>query len=94
LSGKTYETDSRDRTLDLIRGAIATLYAFGMIWAGGMKFLLLSAIVYAPGSLLFFLARREQGKPLFILGEWLLFIVLVIAAFGGVYGLVAGTVTI
>ena len=94
LSGKTYETDSRERTLDLICGAIATLYAFGMIWAGGMKFLLLSAIVYAPGSLLFFLARREQGKPLFILGEWLLFIVLVIAALGGVYGLVAGTVTI
>ena len=31
-----------------------------MIYAGGPKFLLLSAILYAPGTLLFFLAKRER----------------------------------
>jgi arginine:ornithine antiporter / lysine permease len=31
-----------------------------MIYAGGPEFLFLSAILSAPGTLLFFLARRER----------------------------------
>jgi len=94
LGRETYETQSRERILDLICGAVATLYAFGMIWAGGMKFLLLSAIIYAPGFLLFFMARREQGKAPFNAMEWVVFVVLVVAAIFGIYGLVAGAVSI
>jgi hypothetical protein len=36
-----------------------------MIYAGGLKFLLLSAILYAPGTLLFFLAKRERKEAVF-----------------------------
>ena len=58
--GETYASDARSRTADGVRGALATVYAAGMIYAGGLKFLLLSAVLYAPGTALYFLARREQ----------------------------------
>jgi arginine:ornithine antiporter/lysine permease len=41
-----------------------------MIYAGGRKFLLLSAILYAPGTLLFFLAKRERKETVFKPVEW------------------------
>jgi hypothetical protein len=42
--------------------AIAPFYAAGMLYAGGAKFLLLLALLYAPGTALFIVARREQKK--------------------------------
>jgi arginine:ornithine antiporter/lysine permease len=65
-----------------------------MIYAGGTKFLLLSALLYAPGSLLFVLARREQGKAVFTTAEALLFGAVVVAALIGVYGLASGSISI
>jgi arginine:ornithine antiporter/lysine permease len=49
-TGETYADDAHGRAIDWIRGAIATLYATGMIYAGGAKFLLLSTLLYAPGT--------------------------------------------
>jgi arginine:ornithine antiporter / lysine permease len=86
--------DSRGRTIDWIRGAIATIYAAGMIYAGGAKFLLLSALLYAPGTVLFVIARREQKKTAFTLVEGLLFGAIVVAAAVGLYSLVTGAISI
>src|SRR5262249_18636127 len=58
-TGETYDKAPRGRTGDLVRGAIATVYAAGMIYAGGARFFLLSALIYAPGTVLYVLARRE-----------------------------------
>jgi arginine:ornithine antiporter/lysine permease len=41
--------------------ALATAYAALMLLAGGSRYLLLSALLYAPGSVLFFLWQRERG---------------------------------
>ena len=41
-----------------------------MIYAGGMKFLVLSAILYAPGTALYVWAKREQNKQVFTVVEW------------------------
>ena len=50
----TTSTDS-ERHVDGLRGAIATVYAAGMLYAGGAKFVLLSALLYAPGTWLYYL---------------------------------------
>lgn len=92
--GETYETDSRNRSREWVVGAIATLYAAGMIYAGGLKYLLLSALIYAPGTVLFFLARREQRKKVFTFAEWFVFAVTVIAALSALYALSTGRITI
>ena len=47
-----------------------------LVFAG----LLLAALLYAPGALLFAWARREQGRPVFKGLEWALFIAFVVLA--------------
>jgi arginine:ornithine antiporter / lysine permease len=93
-TGESYLTDKRGRTADCVRGAIATLYAAGMIVAGGTKFLLLSALLYAPGTILFVLARREQEKSVFTFAESLVFTGITVAAVVGLYGVVSGDISL
>jgi arginine:ornithine antiporter / lysine permease len=72
--GETYEAASEEeRRRDLIRAAIATVYTLFMIVTGGLKFVLLSCILFAPGTLLYYMARREQNLRVFTPLEWLLF---------------------
>jgi arginine:ornithine antiporter/lysine permease len=93
-TGETYAAETRSRAVDWIRGAVATVYAAGMIYAGGAKFLLLSALLYAPGTALFIIARREQKKTAFTLVEALPFGVILVAAGAGLYSLATGAISI
>jgi amino acid transporter len=92
--GETYNAGERARVKDGIRSAIATLYAAGMVYAGGPKFLLLSSILYAPGTLLFFLAKRERREAAFRPLEAVLFAAITIAATAGVHALAIGAISI
>jgi arginine:ornithine antiporter/lysine permease len=92
--GEAYRTSERARIADWIRSAVATLYTAGMIYAGGPKFLLLSSILYAPGTLLFFLAKRERKEPTFRPFEASMFAAITIAACAGVYALAVGAIAI
>lgn len=59
--GDTYgPEDAARRRAGLACGAIATAYAASMLVFGGTKYLLLSALLYAPGTVLFVMSRREQ----------------------------------
>lgn len=90
----TYETRPQERNRDLFFAVAATIYTTFMIFAGGLKFLLLSAILFAPGTLLYFWARREQGQRVFSGFDWAILAVAVVGAIYGLYGLVSGTITI
>jgi arginine:ornithine antiporter / lysine permease len=94
LTGETYAADPRERLRDAFRSAVATIYAMGMIYAGGMKFVLLSAVLYAPGTILFITARREQGRKVFKPIEALIFLVLIAMAMVGIFSLASGAITI
>lgn len=94
ITGETYSAGSRNRGKDLLIAAIATLYSALMLYAGGAKYLLLSALIYAPGSLLFFRARQEQNRKIFTFGEWVVFAIAVIAAWFALYALATGRITI
>jgi arginine:ornithine antiporter/lysine permease len=90
----TYVERPQGRSRDLVQASIATIYAAGMIYAGGLKFLLLSALVYAPGTILFFIARREQRATVFAFGERVVFGVTAVAALVGLWGLISGAITV
>ncbi len=92
--GETYEGAPGARRKDLIIGGLATFYTLFMLYAGGLKYVLLSAILFAPGSILFIIARREQGRSLFTSVEWILFIAVIAGAVIGVYGLATGLITL
>jgi arginine:ornithine antiporter/lysine permease len=94
ITNETYEGERVTRTKQTLVAFIATAYTVFMLFAAGIKFLLLSLIIYAPGTILFYMARREQGKRIFSPVEMALFIVAVIGAIGGVVALVQGWITI
>ena len=74
---------------------LAVAYTLFMIYAGGLKYILLAAILFAPGTVLYYMARREQGKPVFDkTSDWVVFGVIVAAAVYGVYGLATGSISI
>lgn len=91
---ETYETDKSGHKKDLIFAIIATFYALLMLYAGGMKYMLLSAVIYGPGTLLYIMAKREQQEKLFTPAEMGLFVIVMAAAVVAIYSIAAGIITI
>ena len=65
-----------------------------MLIAGGPKYLLLSALLYAPATVLFVMARREQNQALMTRLEAAIFGCIAIAAAAGLCAVVTGAITI
>ena len=93
--GETYDLRPGERQRDLILALLAVIYTLFMIYAAGLKFILLSAIVFAPATPLYFWARREQGKRVFDkTSDWVVFAATLVGAAIGIHGLVTGSITI
>ena len=93
ITRETYD-DPAGRGRDLVVGALATLYTAFLLYAAGLTFVLLSLILLAPGTILFVMARREQGKRLFSPGELVILAISIVGAIAGVVALATGAITI
>jgi arginine:ornithine antiporter/lysine permease len=60
--------------------ALATLYCVWLLYAAGFKYLLLSALLYAPGVLLYAWAKRQRQERVFTAWEWAILAALVALA--------------
>ncbi|GAA4166671.1 basic amino acid/polyamine antiporter [Gryllotalpicola daejeonensis] len=74
--------------------ALALVYTLFLVYATGVTYLLISAIVYAPASLLFAAARRRSGRRIFRPWEAALAAFTVAAAIAGLIALAAGWISI
>jgi len=94
--GDTYAPDEAARRRSgMVFGLIATVYAASMLVFGGTKYLLLSALLYAPGTILFVMSRREQRHAsIFRPGEAALFALLALAAVVALFSLLTGRLVI
>src|SRR5215475_5519426 len=92
--GENYDSRPEERTRDLILAGLAVIYTAFLIYAAGFKFLVLSAILYGPGTVLYFWTRREQNKKMFTPIEWFIFVVAIVLCVVGIHGLVTGYITI
>jgi arginine:ornithine antiporter/lysine permease len=92
-SGVGYEAVPKERGRDQIIAWIAVIYTLIMFVAAGLKYVLLLAVLLAPGTILYVWARREQNARLFTPVELIVFGVTLVAAAIGVWGLVTGTIT-
>ena len=90
VRGETYENDAGQRNKDLLIALISTVYAIWLVYAAGVQYLLLSALLYAPGAILFAKANHELGQPVFTGVEKLIFLGVLIGAGIAAYGLYAG----
>ncbi|MFF3641550.1 basic amino acid/polyamine antiporter [Streptomyces sp. NPDC002564] len=79
---------------ELAVGAVAVLYTTFLLFAAGLKFVLVSFVLYAPATILFVMARREQGRRLFSPRELVILAVSVIGAVVGVIALAAGWISL
>jgi arginine:ornithine antiporter/lysine permease len=73
---------------------LATAYTIFLLFAAGLKFVLVSFIVYAPATVLFVMARREQGRRVFSPLELVILVVSVAGAIIGIVALAAGWISI
>ncbi|MFJ2459334.1 arginine-ornithine antiporter [Pseudomonas neuropathica] len=94
VRGESYEGFAAERRKDLIIGGIALIYAVWLLYAGGVKYLLLSALLYAPGAILFAKAKLELKQPVFTNVEKLIFAAVVAGALVAAYGLYDGFLTL
>lgn len=93
-SGVGYEATPNERGRDQIFAWIAVVYTLFMFVAAGLKYVLLVAVLFVPGTiLLYFWARREQKARVFTPVEMMIFGVTVVAAAIGTYGLLTGIIT-
>ena len=94
VRGETYEQAAKERRKDFAIAIVAVIYAVWLVYAGGTKYLLLSALLYAPGAILFAKAKREVGQPIFTQIEKGIFALVVIGALVAAYGLYDGFLTL
>ncbi|MFD5082082.1 basic amino acid/polyamine antiporter [Kitasatospora sp. NPDC058406] len=85
---------TRSRGRELTVGVLATVYTAFLLYAAGLKFVLVSFIVYAPATVLFVMARREQGRRLFSPRELVILAASIAGAVAGITALAAGWITI
>ena len=92
--GETYDVRPEERKRDLAIALVATVYTAFMLWAGGMRYILLACILFAPGTILYFWACKEQSKAMFRPVDVGIFIATVAGFVYGVYALATGVIQI
>jgi arginine:ornithine antiporter/lysine permease len=64
-SGEGYGAEARGRRRDIAVGGLATLYGLWLVYAAGLHYLLMCAMLFAPGILVYQRARRERQERVF-----------------------------
>lgn len=90
--GEGYEQTPNERGRDQVFAWLAILYTLVMFLAAGLQYVLLLAVLLAPGTILYIWARREQQARLFTSIELIILAVTLIAACVGLWGLLSGAI--
>jgi len=77
----------------LIVGLVATIYGAWLVYAAGPNYLLMTAILYAPGILFYWWARNARGEKAFTGVEGLIALALVVAAAIAAYLIWTGAIS-
>lgn len=59
---------------------VATVYCLWLLYAAGLKYVLLSALLYAPGAALYVYAKHQHAERAFSHAEWAIFAALLLLA--------------
>jgi len=79
---------------EVLISVLATVYCVWLLYAAGLKYLLLSALLYAPGAVIYLLAKQQRGLRPFTPGEYALLGVLLLLAVACTYLLWAGRLSL
>jgi arginine:ornithine antiporter / lysine permease len=77
-TGSTDSTGSTRRAIGFT--ALAAIYCVWLLYAAGLKYLLLSALLYAPGAVVYVIAKKQRTQSPFTGAEWAVLVVLLLLA--------------
>jgi arginine:ornithine antiporter/lysine permease len=81
-------------TRDIAITALAAVYCLWLLYAAGLKYLLLSALLYAPGAAVYLLAKKQRGERPFTGREQLILAALLLLAAASAAMLWAGRLSL
>jgi len=79
---------------DIPVATLATIYCLWLLYAAGLKYLLLSALLYAPGAVLYIVAKLQRGERAFTIRERFVLGVLIVLALASTYLLATGRLSL
>lgn len=94
IKGETYDGHKKQRNKDFLIALVALIYSVWLVYAGGAKYILLSALLYAPGVIFFAKAKLERNEAIFTTKEKAIFVLVLMGAIIATYGLIDGWLTI
>ncbi len=95
FSVKLIITERKVHYYELIKGMLSVVYAVWMIYAGGLKYLAISSLMYFVGIFVFAKARREDKRKMFENKfEVVMCAVIIICAVACGYGWYAGLISL
>jgi arginine:ornithine antiporter/lysine permease len=92
ITGESYAR-SENRTGALVTGLVATIYGLWLVYAAGLSYLFMCAVLYAPGILFYVWARRENRARVFQPVEAALAAALVAVGLYAAYAMWTGAVS-
>ena len=72
---------------------MATAYGLWLVYAAGLNFLLMCAVLFAPGILVYMKARRERGEAAFVGFDLVLAILIALLAVVAAYLMWTGVIS-
>ena len=79
---------------DIPVAALAAVYCLWLLYAAGLKYLLLSALLYAPGAVIYIVAKRQHAQRAFTAAESALLVLFVVLAAVAAYLLWMGRLSL
>lgn len=86
--------ESRFSRIDMPVATLAAIYCLWLLYAAGLKYLLLSALLYAPGAALYMIAKRQRGQRTFNVYERVILGLLLMLAAASAYLLSTGQLSL
>lgn len=92
ITGESYGA-GETRNVPMVMGLVATVYGLWLVYAAGLSYLFMCAILYAPGIVFYIWARRENGQRVFHPVEAVLAVGLVAVGLYAAYQMWTGAVS-
>ncbi|MCA1408320.1 arginine-ornithine antiporter [Ensifer sp. IC3342] len=92
ITGESYKAGER-RSGALLIGLVATIYGLWLVYAAGLSYLFMCAILYAPGIIFYVWARRENQARVFHPVEAALAVALALVGLYAAYEMWTGAVS-
>lgn len=94
LYNKDYRTKLKHSSISFLTSILATLYTIWLVYAAGLKYLLIVMLIYAIGIIVFIYVKKEDEKPLIRPYEFIIMLVVIGMAVLSIYLFLIGRISI